>query len=149
MNFTATIEGIGFWCRGLPSWDAARACVRDGTLPEAPPTRPSPQLLAPNERRRAPETVAVALEVALAACDAAGREATQGGVAFQQGDLGAGAGRGDCGCHACGATADHQYIGAGDHGRLEVRRRGGEFEGVHFFSPYLPTWMPLVRRAAM
>jgi hypothetical protein len=32
-------------------------------------------LLAPNERRRAPETVAVALEVAQAACAAAGREA--------------------------------------------------------------------------
>jgi hypothetical protein len=74
MNLTATIEGIGFWCRGLPSWDAARAHARDGVLPDAAPTRPSPQLLAPNERRRAPETVAVALEVALAACNAAGRE---------------------------------------------------------------------------
>jgi len=74
MNLTATIEGIGFWCRGLPSWDAARAYVRDGMPPETAPARPSPQLLAPNERRRAPETVAVALEVALAACNAAGRE---------------------------------------------------------------------------
>ncbi len=71
---TATIEGIGFWSRGLPSWDAARAFAVDGALVDPPPTRPSPQLLAPNERRRAPETVAVALEVALAACRAAGRE---------------------------------------------------------------------------
>ena len=70
---TATIEGIGFWSRGLPSWEAARAFVADGTLAEAP-SRPSPQLLAPNERRRAPDTVAVALEVALAACQAAGRD---------------------------------------------------------------------------
>jgi len=71
----ATIEGIGFWANGLPSWDAARAFVQEGLLPPDAPARPSPQLLAPNERRRAPETVAVALEVALAACAAAGREA--------------------------------------------------------------------------
>ena len=70
----ATIEGVGFWCHGLPSWDAAREHVRDGTLPSDAPSRPSPQLLPPNERRRAPETVAVALEVALAACAAAGRD---------------------------------------------------------------------------
>ena len=36
--------------------------------PADAPRKPSPRLLAPNERRRAPETVAVALEVALAAC---------------------------------------------------------------------------------
>ncbi len=70
----ATIEGIGFWAPGLPDWDAARAFVRDGTLAADAPARPVPQLLAPNERRRAPETVAVALDVALAACTAAGRE---------------------------------------------------------------------------
>ena len=73
-DLTATIEGIGFWTRGLPSWEAARAYVATGELPGAPPSRPSPQLLAPNERRRAPESVAVALEVALAACSAAGRD---------------------------------------------------------------------------
>ena len=71
---TATIEGIGFWSRGLPSWAAAHAFVADGTLADVAPPRPSPQLLAPNERRRAPDTVAVALEVALAACQAAGRD---------------------------------------------------------------------------
>ena len=69
---SAGIAGIGFWTRGLPSWDAARAFIADGSLPADPPARPSPQLLAPNERRRAPETVAVALEVALAACADAG-----------------------------------------------------------------------------
>jgi hypothetical protein len=89
MKFTATIEGIGFWCRGLPSWAAARLYVRDGTAPETAPARPSPQLLAPNERRRAPDTVAVALEVALAACQAAGRDpATLASVfASTHGDL--------------------------------------------------------------
>ncbi len=71
---TARIEGIAFWTRGLPSWDAAVSYARSGARPDDAPTRPSPQLLAPNERRRAPETVAVALDVALAACQAAGRD---------------------------------------------------------------------------
>lgn len=71
---TASIEGIGFWTRGLPSWDAARAFVNDGTVPADAPSKPSPQVLAANERRRAPASVAVALDVALAACTAAGRD---------------------------------------------------------------------------
>lgn len=71
---SAGIAGIGFWARGLPSWQAACAYLADDALSTDAPTRPSPQLLAPNERRRAPETVAVALEVALAACTAAGRD---------------------------------------------------------------------------
>ena len=70
----ASIAGIGFWTRGLPDWESARAFITAGTVPADVPTRPSPQLLAPNERRRAPETVAVALHVALAACTAAGRD---------------------------------------------------------------------------
>ena len=69
----ARIAGIGYWSPGLPSWRAARAFAADGGAPDAAaPARPQPQLLAPNERRRAPETVAVALEVALAACTDAG-----------------------------------------------------------------------------
>jgi len=71
---SAGIAGIGFWGNGLPNWNDALAFARGGTLPENPPARPSPQLLAPNERRRAPESVAVALEVALAACAASGRD---------------------------------------------------------------------------
>ena len=73
-SLCATIEGIGFWVRGVPSWQAARDYASAGTLTQGDPTKPSPQLLAPNERRRAPDTVAVALEVALAACEAAGRD---------------------------------------------------------------------------
>jgi hypothetical protein len=73
-ELAASIEGIGFWTQGLPTWEAARVYVNGGALPDAAPTRPSPQLLAPNERRRAPESVAAALEVALAACTAAGRD---------------------------------------------------------------------------
>ncbi|MFP7723415.1 beta-ketoacyl synthase chain length factor [Lysobacter sp. A3-1-A15] len=73
-TLTARIEGIALWTRGLPTWGDAVAHARGGAMPGDAPTRPSPQLLAPNERRRAPETVAVALEVALAACQAAGRD---------------------------------------------------------------------------
>jgi hypothetical protein len=73
-SLSAGIAGIGFWANGLPTWNHAVAFARDGTLPENAPTKPSPQLLAPNERRRAPESVAVALEVALAACTTSGRD---------------------------------------------------------------------------
>ena len=72
----AIVEGIGFWGNGLPDWDAACTWMREGRHPTQAPARPSPTLLAANERRRAPATVAVALEAALAACEAAGREAT-------------------------------------------------------------------------
>ncbi|HET6603317.1 MAG TPA: beta-ketoacyl synthase chain length factor, partial [Xanthomonadaceae bacterium] len=41
------------------------------------PGRPAPGLLAPTERRRAPATVAVALQVAQAACAMAGRDPAQ------------------------------------------------------------------------
>ncbi|WDS35418.1 beta-ketoacyl synthase chain length factor [Pseudoxanthomonas sp.] len=71
---SARIAGIGFWSRGLPSWAIAQAYAQGGELPADAPNKPSPQLLAPNERRRAPETVAVALEVALAACIDAQRD---------------------------------------------------------------------------
>ncbi|MCC4600453.1 beta-ketoacyl synthase chain length factor [Xanthomonas melonis] len=69
----ATIEGIGFWTQGLPNWDAAQAFVH-GAATQETPARPAPQLLAANERRRAPDTVAVSLEAALAACTAAARD---------------------------------------------------------------------------
>ena len=41
MKFTATIEGLGFWCNGLPSWDAARGFVANGEHPADAPARPS------------------------------------------------------------------------------------------------------------
>ncbi|VXC12359.1 conserved hypothetical protein [Luteimonas sp. 9C] len=86
----ATIAGIGFWTDGLPDWNAARAFAREGTRPDTAPSRPSPQLLAPNERRRAPGSVAVALEVALAACRDAGvaPETLPSVFASTHGDLG-------------------------------------------------------------
>jgi hypothetical protein len=87
---SATIAGIGFWTDGLPDWAAARAFANDGTRPDTAPARPSPQLLAPNERRRAPGSVAVALEVAMAACRDAGiaPETLPSVFASTHGDLG-------------------------------------------------------------
>lgn len=72
------VEGIGFWAPRLPGWDAAQAILRgEAAAPAAPAPRPSPALLAPNERRRAPDTVAVALEVASSACGSSGRDARE------------------------------------------------------------------------
>ncbi len=51
-SLIARIEGIGYWSKGLPSWNDARAFARDGAVPENAAARPSPQLLAPNEPRR-------------------------------------------------------------------------------------------------
>ncbi len=69
------VEGIGFWASRLPGWDVAREVFRGGAKPPAAvATRPSPPILPPAERRRAPDTVAVALEVASRACESAGRD---------------------------------------------------------------------------
>lgn len=68
------VEGIAFWASRLPGWDVARAVMRaEAPAPESAAPRPAAVLLAPTERRRAPDTVALALEVASKACEAAGR----------------------------------------------------------------------------
>lgn len=75
MSRTAYIEGIALWSARLPGWDAAAPILRGEVEPPATPApRPSPGVLAPTERRRAPDTVAIALEVAGAACASAGRD---------------------------------------------------------------------------
>ena len=71
------VEGLGFWGDGLPSLEALQAFLADGTVDASAAARPQPQLLAPNERRRAPDTVALALVVGQAACAAAGRDPAQ------------------------------------------------------------------------
>jgi hypothetical protein len=68
------IEGAAFWTPRLPGWEIARAVMRgEQAAPPAASSRPAPALLAPTERRRAPDSVAVALEVGARACEAAGR----------------------------------------------------------------------------
>lgn len=75
MTLRVAIEGVAFWASRLPGWDIAQAVIRgEQPAPEIASGRPSPTLLAPTERRRAPDTVAVALEVASRACEAAGRK---------------------------------------------------------------------------
>jgi hypothetical protein len=69
------VEGIALWTPRLPGWEAARAVLRGEAQPAATPApRPAPALLPPNERRRAPDTVAVSLEVASRACAHAQRD---------------------------------------------------------------------------
>ncbi|MDM0015705.1 beta-ketoacyl synthase chain length factor [Variovorax sp. J22P168] len=85
------IEGPAFWSPALPGWEIASAVFRGEAAPaETPARRPSPQMLAPAERRRAPDTVALALEVAAAAVAASGRNAADLPCVFASahGDLG-------------------------------------------------------------
>ena len=61
----AAIDGIALWAPTLPGWDAAFAAFRgEGAEADPPARRPAPELLPAAERRRAPDTVALALEVA-------------------------------------------------------------------------------------
>jgi len=69
------VESIAFWAPTLPSWHAAEAAFNGrGALADPPATRPAPQLLAPAERRRVPDSVALALEVASQAVQGSGRD---------------------------------------------------------------------------
>jgi hypothetical protein len=88
---TLYIEGPAFWSATLPGWEIASAVLRgDGAPADPPAKRPAPQLLAPAERRRAPDTVALALEVAGAAVAASGHNPADLPCVFASahGDLG-------------------------------------------------------------
>ncbi len=62
---TALIDAVALWSPGLPGWDVARAAFRgEGQAVTPPLRRPAAELLPAAERRRAPDTVALALEVA-------------------------------------------------------------------------------------
>jgi hypothetical protein len=72
---TAYVTGVALWAPQLPGWDVAAPVLRrERAPPEQPAARPAPGLLAPTERRRAPDTVAIALEVAARACESAGAD---------------------------------------------------------------------------
>jgi len=63
----AFIDGIALWTPALPGWSQATPALRGEAVPPpgtAPPARPAPTGLAANERRRAPDSVLVALQVA-------------------------------------------------------------------------------------
>ena len=76
-GFVLHVEGIGICCAGWPDWPAAQAalCGNVEDAPYAAPVRPAPSLLAAAERRRAPDSVLLAVEVAQQACTMAAREA--------------------------------------------------------------------------
>jgi hypothetical protein len=78
---TLYIDGMAFWSPALNGWDAARAAFLGGPGPfstqdHAPAlARPAPAAMAANERRRASDSVLVALEVASQAVAASGHDA--------------------------------------------------------------------------
>jgi hypothetical protein len=77
-----TVDGIGAWAVGHEGWTAMRTCMRMSVRtvmrtptidsPTSKPRRPAPLLLPAAERRRVPDGVAVALEVAREALAMAG-----------------------------------------------------------------------------
>lgn len=70
------IEGAGAWLRGAPDWHTLRAILRDEQgLRKDAPAKPAASALPPAERRRAPEAVLLAAEVAAQACAQARRDA--------------------------------------------------------------------------
>ena len=88
---TLFIESVALWAPTLPGWDLARAAFRgEAASAEPPARRPSPELLPAAERRRAPDTVALALEVASHAVARSGLAPTELLSVFTscQGDLG-------------------------------------------------------------
>jgi len=71
------VQGLGWWSTAWPAWPQAAAALRGEAagLPAPASGRPSPAGLSANERRRAPDSVLMALQVAEAACAAAGADA--------------------------------------------------------------------------
>jgi hypothetical protein len=68
----AFVEGISLWASRLPGWRVAAPVLAGAALPPASALRrPAPEILPPTERRRAPDSVALAIEVAARACTAA------------------------------------------------------------------------------
>lgn len=57
------LEGVGLWSKQLASFSALQSLLA-GDRPEPPTPKPSAATLPPNERRRAPESVLLAVEVA-------------------------------------------------------------------------------------
>ncbi|WP_426701261.1 beta-ketoacyl synthase chain length factor [Rhodanobacter sp. Col0626] len=68
------VEGVGLWSPQLASFAALQE-VLAGTVPAAPVGRPTAAILPANERRRAPESVLLAIELAGQAVAMSGREA--------------------------------------------------------------------------
>lgn len=73
MTLAVHVQGVAFWAPGLPDWSALCAARQAGKLPPMTgPRAPRPELLAAGDRRRAPETVGLALEAARMAVASSG-----------------------------------------------------------------------------
>ena len=68
------VSGIGLWAPGASTWDAFRDVVSGGA-PSGASERPVADVLPPNERRRAPESVLLAAAAAGQAVRMSGRDA--------------------------------------------------------------------------
>lgn len=68
------VEGVGLWSPQLADFGALRSLLA-GQTPEPPPARPTAATLPPNERRRAPASVLLAIEAAGQAVAMSGRDA--------------------------------------------------------------------------
>ncbi len=68
------VEGVGLWSPQLADFAALQTLLA-GATPAAPAARPAAAVLPPNERRRAPESVLLALEVAGQGVAMSGRDA--------------------------------------------------------------------------
>lgn len=77
MSLRLFVDGISLWSPVTPGWEAARAALRaaDWTAPGVSAPRPAAALLGANERRRAPDSVLVALQVAQEAVTQSGHDA--------------------------------------------------------------------------
>jgi len=72
------VESVAVWAPTLPGGMIARAAFRGESKPVDPPAkRPAPEILPAAERRRAPDSVAIALQVASDAVRDAGRDPAQ------------------------------------------------------------------------
>jgi Beta-ketoacyl synthase, N-terminal domain len=96
MALSLFVDGIALWTPQWPNWAIAQdallgesAYVGDLNRTPSPFHAPSPSLLTPAERRRAPATVALALEVATAAAAMSGLNAAELNTVFTSvhGDL--------------------------------------------------------------
>ena len=73
-RLTVHVEGVGLWSPQLADFTALRELLAGGA-PAAPAARPAAATLPPNERRRAPESVLLAVEAAGQAVAMSGRDA--------------------------------------------------------------------------
>lgn len=69
------VTGIGAWMPGAPDWPALHGVLRgEYGLAEGTPAKPAAEVLPAAERRRAPDSVRLAAEVAAQACRMADRD---------------------------------------------------------------------------